>query len=170
MAENQNEDNDKIVSNDNSSDAPWMSVKSTIPVFENTLDFHHDYNLIQLQNELDDEGQLGDYSDLEAIHMQIKAARLNLYEMVVEQDKVEAALLEASEKYARARGRIYLDSAGTEKVKSTIADIKTESLHNTVLTLQCRLNLLIRHSNFVRGDLKTLEVLANDYRQMARIQ
>lgn len=154
--------------NNFSASTSWLSYPMQVPTFDNTVSFQSNYRLKELLESLDKEGQIGDYSDLIAVHKQIQAARLCLYEIIQQQDNLECLLLKAQEEYSRAHNRVYMDSEGTEKVKNTIADIKTEKLFNTVVQLRGKLGFLNRHATFIRDDLRLLETLSNDYRLMAR--
>lgn len=156
----------------NDGNMPWLSLKTDMPVVDD-MDYG-DYNLDGiLESEdarLDRNGQIGDYDDLDSIHRQVQAARLALYNATTAQSAAEKELVVAQAKAKRAWNRVYLSSQGADKIKSAMADIRTEKLTNAVLECQFRRNELQRKCMFLRDELRTLETLANDYRQMMRVR
>lgn len=160
----------RMAENDNNSEQ-WLTIKSDIPHVDD-IDYN-DYNLDGIleseEARLDQDGQIGDYDDLDSIHRQVQAARLALYNATTAQSEAEKELIIAQTKAKRAWNRVYLSSDGADRIKSAIADVRTEKLTNNVIECQFKRNELQRKCMFLRDELRTLEMLANDYRQMMRI-
>lgn len=126
------------------------------------------YDPEQISESLNSSGQVADYGDLKNIHVQMNAARTSLYRIISEQSKTDRELSVAEQKYKRAWNRSYIGAVGTDKIRSTMADIENEELQNRLIELQIRSKELTRRAQFLRDDLKASESLSNDYRQLIR--
>jgi DNA mismatch repair ATPase MutS len=136
--------------------------------------FHEDmktgYDLEKIMEELNKNGQVSDYNDMESIHTQMNAARLSLYHIIQAQKDAYREQIIAEQKYKRLWARVYVGSTGTERIKTTIADIKTEKYQDDFIVAQERSRELQHRAQFLRDELKVLESLSNDYRQIIRSQ
>lgn len=128
------------------------------------------YDLEKIMSELNKSGQIADYNDIASLHTQVNAARLSLYRIVVAQSQADKDAIIAEQKYKRIWNRVYQSASGTEKIKATTADIKSENYQNDYVVSQMRCRELARRAQFIRDDLKALESLSNDYRQIIRSQ
>ena len=128
------------------------------------------YDLDAILETLNREGQLTDYEDMKALHKQINSARLNLFHTIQAQTDADRDSAIAEQKYKRVWNRIYIGSSGTDKIRSTTADIKAEPYQNDMVAAQVKVRELGRRAQFLRDDLKVLESLSNDYRQIIRSQ
>lgn len=159
----------KTIENDDNQ--AFSKLKSSLPELSE-IDFD-DYNLesiLKAEEDLDNNGQIGDYDDLDSIHRQIRAARVALYNVTVAQNENDRKMLTAELKHQRAWERIYLDTAGPDRVKQSYADVKTEKLYNELAEYKNISKSLMRKANFLRDELNTLQTLSNDYRQMLRVR
>lgn len=160
-----------FMSTNNTNNTNYRSLKATLPKLDDY--YFDDYDLadiLEREEQLDSSGQIGDYDDLESIHRQIRAARLSLYKVTLALNDIDRELTIQSTKMKRVWNRIYLDSTGTDKIKTLAADIEVEQLNDKVIGLQFKKTEMQRKAQFLRDDLRTLEVLSNDYRQMMRIR
>lgn len=151
-------------------DAPKMPEgKISLPAFDDgNEDSESWYNPEQVREEISSSGQIADYADLESIHTQMNAARLSLYRTVMEQSQTDRDLAVAEQKYKRRWNRLYLSARGTEKIRTTLADVNSERLQNQYIQLQVKSRELVRRAQFLRDEIKALESLSNDYRQLIR--
>lgn len=133
---------------------------------QETDDSWYDPDLIR--ESLSSSGQVSDYGDLKSIHTQMNAARASLYRIVSEQADTDRSLSVAEQQYKRSWNRSYIGASGTDKIRSTMADIENEELQNKLIELQIRSKELARRAQFLRDDLKASESLSNDYRQLIR--
>lgn len=152
-------------------DIEYTKLPSKLPELED-VDFD-DYNLediLEKERQLDADGQLGDYDDLDSIHRQIQAARIALYRVTIQLNENDRMLTIANIKYKRMYNRIYMDTNGPSTVRSSYAEIKTESLNNEVSRFADKAKELSRKANFLRDELNILMTLSNDYRQMMKVR
>lgn len=138
----------------------------TLPSVPDSSDYG--YDLERILEDIASSGQISDYYDMESIHNQVRSARLSLYRIISGQSDADKEAVILEQKYKRVWNRIYMTTSGTDKIRSTMADIKSESYQNEFLAAQIKVRELSRRAQFLRDELRVLESLANDYRQMIR--
>ena len=129
-----------------------------------------EYDLEKILEQLDQNGQVADFNDMKSIHQQIESVRIALFKTMRAQSETERELAIAEQKYKRAWNRMYISEIGSDALRKATAEIKTESLNNDLISRQVTSKELQRRTQYYRQELRVLESLSNDYRQMIRSQ
>lgn len=111
-----------------------------------------------------------DFEDLNDLNRQIRAANIALFKITDAINKAERKAKRAKVIYERNYRRKYIDSSEkTEGAKKVSAEILVEDLENTYMYYDQMFSELNRASYTLRQELRSLEVMANNYRQQMKV-
>lgn len=125
------------------------------PVFDSSVPFYD--NLADVVN----------YEDLRAINTRINAAVHELYAVNAAYKQADDAGVTAQTLYDRAFRRYYLDLADVKPdgARRSRAKLKSEDLEDDVLYYTQQKSELSKIADGLRAELRSLEILSNNYRR-----
>lgn len=111
-----------------------------------------------------------DFEDLNDLNKQINAAKIALFKLTDAINKAERKAKAAKVIYERNYRRKYINSSEkTEAAKRVSAEILVEDLENRYMYYEQMFSELNRASYTLRQELRSLEVMANNYRQQIKM-
>lgn len=111
-----------------------------------------------------------DFEDLNDLNRQINAAKMALFKLTDAINKAERKAKAAKVIYERNYRRKYINSSEkTEAAKRVSAEILVEDLENRYMYYEQMFSELNRASYTLRQELRSLEVMANNYRQQIKM-
>lgn len=111
-----------------------------------------------------------DFEDLNDLNKQINAAKMALFKLTDAINKAERKAKAAKVIYERNYRRKYINSSEkTEAAKRVSAEILVEDLENRYMYYEQMFSELNRASYTLRQELRSLEVMANNYRQQIKM-
>lgn len=111
-----------------------------------------------------------DFEDLNDLNKQINAAKIALFKLTDAINKAERKAKAAKVIYERNYRRKYINSSEkTEAAKKVSAEILVEDLENRYMYYEQMFSELNRAAYTLRQELRSLEVMANNYRQQIKM-